>query len=188
MLERRLEPVERVLASGEKLLWSGQPPTGLRLRASDALLIPFSIVWCGFAIFWETNVVKSGAPFFFRLWGIPFIVVGLYLVFGRFFVDAIIRKKTFYGVSSERVIIVTGLFAKRVKSINLTTLGETSLTEKGDGTGTIVFGPIMPMGQWMLGGSWPGAGRYAPPAFEMIERVKEVYDLIRQTQKPVPRP
>jgi hypothetical protein len=38
--ELRLE-----LASGEKLLWSGQPGRGLRFRGADALLIPFSLMW-----------------------------------------------------------------------------------------------------------------------------------------------
>jgi hypothetical protein len=55
------------LSSGEKLLWSGQPSGGLRLRPADALMIPFSLLWAGFAVSWELSVVRTGAPFFFRL-------------------------------------------------------------------------------------------------------------------------
>ena len=80
--------IERELSAGERLLWSGQPRRGVRLRSSDAFTIPFSLLWCGFAIFWEASVVTKGAPFSFMLWGIPFVVVGFYIVFGRFFVDA----------------------------------------------------------------------------------------------------
>jgi hypothetical protein len=31
--------------------------------------------------------------------------------------------------------------------------------------------------------SWPGSTQYAPPAFDLIEEPKHVYDLIRQTQR-----
>ncbi|HEX4350926.1 MAG TPA: PH domain-containing protein, partial [Verrucomicrobiae bacterium] len=80
--------------SGEKLLWSGQPRQGLRLNISDVFVIPFSLLWCGFAIFWEANAVKGHSPFVLKLWGIPFVVIGLYMVFGRFFMDARTRVRT----------------------------------------------------------------------------------------------
>ncbi len=87
--------IERELSLCERLVWTGQPAKGIRLRASDAFMIPFSLLWCGFAIFWETTAINNGAPVFFRLWGMPFILVGLYIVFGRFFADAMARERTF---------------------------------------------------------------------------------------------
>ena len=116
------------------------------------------------------------------LWGIPFVLIGLYIVFGRFIVDAMSRAKTFYGVTNERVIIVPGLFSRQVKSLNLRSLTDVSLSERSDGSGTILFGPAYAMGRWVPAG-WPGAGRYAPPAFEMVEQAKRVYETIRQAQK-----
>jgi Bacterial PH domain len=183
MWESASSPVERQLSSGEKLVWSGQPRAGIRLRWSDVFMIPFSILWCGFAIFWESMVVRKGAPVFMMFWGIPFVLVGLYIVFGRFIVDAMTRTKTFYGITNERIIIISGLFSQEIKSLNLRTLTDVSLSERSDGSGTITFGPVYPMGRWMPAGSWPGAGRYAPPAFDMIERAKDVYEIIRQAQK-----
>src|SRR4051812_19863506 len=98
--------VSSELSTGEELVWSGRPRAGIRLSGPDLFLIPFSLVWCGFAVFWEKSVLGMGAPGFFPLFGLVFVVVGLYLVFGRFIADAIRRGKTFYGLTPRRAIIV----------------------------------------------------------------------------------
>lgn len=127
-------------------------------------------------------MITGNAPIFFKLWGIPFILVGLYFVAGRFFVDVIARTRTFYGVTNDRIIIIGGLFSRQTKSLQLRTLSDISLVERTDGGGTILFGPQYPFARRFPAG-WPGASQYAPPAFEMIERAKDTYELIRQAQK-----
>jgi len=128
----------RELAAGESLLWSGRPKQGFMLRPQDSFLIPFSLLSCGFAIFWEASVVSSGAPWFFKLWGIPFVLVGLYFVAGRFVVEARQRARTLYGITSSRVIIISGLVRESIQSIQLRGLYDVSLTERPDRSGTIV--------------------------------------------------
>lgn len=146
------------------------------------LLIPFSLMWGGFAIFWEAMVFRTGAPFFFKLWGIPFVLVGLYLIVGRFFADARQRARTIYAVTNERVIIIAGLFKETVKSLNLQTLSDISLAEKSDGSGTVSLGPSSPYA-WFTSSGWPGGGQYTPPALEGIPGARAVYETIRQAQK-----
>jgi hypothetical protein len=175
------------LAASENVLWSGQPRHGLALRGADVFLIPFSLAWGGFAIFWEVTVLASNAPIFFALFGLFFVVVGLYLIIGRFFVDAMQRARTFYAVTADRIIIVSGLFSRTVRSIDLKTLGEMSLSERRDGSGSIVFGTPSPF-DWMYGGmsswpSWSGWGTRWAPRFEFIENARTAYEIVRSAQR-----
>lgn len=71
------------LGAEERLLWAGRPRQGVILRASDAFQIPFSIFWLGFSIFWTVAVVGSRGLFLLPF-AVPFILIGLYLTFGRF--------------------------------------------------------------------------------------------------------
>ncbi len=50
------------LLGGERVAWSGRPVQGILFTARDIFLIPFSLIWCGFAVFWEASVLAmSGA-------------------------------------------------------------------------------------------------------------------------------
>jgi hypothetical protein len=183
MLENTADKFRDELNPGERILWSGQPQQGLMLRSGDALLIPFSLLWGGFAIFWEMGVMSSGAPFFFRLWGIPFVVLGLYIIFGRFFVDMAQRAETYYALTDQRAIILSGLFSKNVKTLKLQNLPEINISSRRDGRGTITFGASHPMAWLYSGSGFPNMGRYnIAPSFEAIEDVKTVYQQIKRLQ------
>ena len=169
------------LDRGERQLWSGVPRQGLVLRATDAFLIPFSLLWAGFAVFWEAAVIRDGAPFFFRLWGIPFVLVGLYITIGRFFLDARRRANTSYAVTSERVLIKSGVLSTQLKSLSLQNLSDVTLHSRPNGSGTITFGPSMPGAAMMRGMAWPGVPQ--PPMFEEIADAKRVYDIVRDAQR-----
>lgn len=174
--------ISRELESDERLVWTGVPKQGLRLRPADAVLIPFSLLWGGFAIFWESSVLSSDAPGFFALWGIPFVLVGLYVIVGRFFVDARQRTAIAYGITNKRAIIVSGVFSRSVKSLTLRSLTDVTLTERGDGSGSITFGPAPVSGMWVMRPSWPNNSAYQPPSFDLIEDAKAVYSQLRAAQ------
>ena len=175
--------LQRELGVQEKLLWAGQPRQGLLLRPSDTFLIPFSLLWAGFAVFWEATVVRAGAPFLFKLLGVPFVLIGIYIVLGRFFVDARQRRRAFYGVTNQRVMIVSGLFGRSVQSLDLSSLPGLSLDEKASGHGTISFGINQAPYTWFQGTGWPtGRGRYTP-CFDSIADARPVYELIRKAQR-----
>ena len=153
------------------------------LRAGDACMIPFSLFWGGFAIFWEATVIAAGAPLFFLLWGIPFVLVGLYMIVGRFFVDARIRAKTLYGLTDRRVVIISGLFSITTRSLPLRTLHEISVQERRDGSGTVLFGHAQRLAAMFAGMPWPGTGSYQTPAFEHIPHTRRVHDQVLEAQR-----
>ncbi|CAL4869970.1 hypothetical protein MMA231_04268 (plasmid) [Asticcacaulis sp. MM231] len=178
----------RELNADEKLLWSGTPIQGLRFHQSDFLLVPFSLMWGGFAFFWEASVLYSSGvrvsvspPYitgtffsFMALWGIPFCLVGLYVIFGRFFFDAAARANTVYAVTDRRIIIVA---RTSVRSLAFGTLPQLELKEGSNGRGSIIFGES----SFFMGAGWPAWGnrRYSRPmTFDGISKVREVYTLI----------
>jgi hypothetical protein len=177
------ESLHSVLERGERLLWSGRPRQGMMLRSSDAGFVPFSLLWCGFAVYWEYIAFSRGAPAFFLLWGVPFILVGLHIVLGRFIVDALLRTRTIYAVTDRRVLIITQFLRRRRRVLTLEGLSEIDIDDRPGGRGTLSFG----RGGGFAGGpvfrGWPGSARYLPPAFEEIERPDEVLRIIRDAQR-----
>ena len=169
------------LSKDEKLLWTGQPKTGILFRSTDVFIIPFSLMWGGFAIFWELSVIRTRI-LLFELWGIPFVLVGLFMIVGRFFYDAKKRGNTIYGITDDRIIIKSGAFSSSsIQSLNIKTLTGFSFREKTDGTGTILLGPSNQFS--MLNGSgWPARGQQAP-RLEFIPEARKVYELIVSLQR-----
>ncbi len=162
------------LHAGESLLWSGQPPTGLLFRPGDFFMVPFSLFWGGFAFFWEYMAIRGGAPLVFCLFGLPFVLIGLYLIIGRFFIDARMRDTTIYAITSERILVETGLFSRRTISVRLRDVGPVTLTERADGRGTISFASGVPL-----------SGRRSAAAgitFELIEQARNVHQIFESAQ------
>jgi len=174
--------VKQELDSREQLLWAGQPRKGLALRASDAMMIPFSLLWGGFAIFWEYSVIHSSAEWFGIIWGIPFVLVGVYVIFGRFVFDSWQREGTVYGITDQRVIIVSELFSRKTISLDISKLQSVTLQLKADESGTITFNAGAPQSSFTI--TW-GNRRKEPeaPAFEMIQDAQKVYLIIREAQR-----
>jgi len=115
------------------------------------------------------------APFFFCLWGVPFVLVGLYLIAGRFFVDARRRARTFYGLTGTRALIVVTGSTSTLTALDLAGQKHIELSEEARGRGSIRFGP-------------PGGRRSpAPPTFDSIAEVSAVYAQVRDAQRALTR-
>ena len=133
------------LLSGESIFWAGQPNPRVIFHKEDVALVPFSLLWGGFAIVWEAGAAgfwgagtrASTPPLFFMLWGVPFVVIGQYLIWGRFVYDGWLKRRTHYAVTNRRVIVLQNGWSRKVVSAYLDALPAISK----DGASTLSFTP-----------------------------------------------
>ena len=118
----------------------------------------------------------------FPLFGLPFVIIGLYLLFGRFIVDALRRKKTYYGITEQRIIILVGSGSQKVKSFDLKSFTNVSMTKKRDGSGTITFSAPQAFAAYSSNTSRPRPNWNATAVFELIQNVADVYQIILKEQ------
>jgi hypothetical protein len=169
------------------VLWAGQPNTSVIFHKEDVFLIPFSLLWGGFAVFWEAGVSgswgsgsESAKPWMFgMLFGAVFVLVGQYLIWGRFLVTAWKKRRTYYAVTSRRVIVVQRGFSRRMASAYIDVLPNLIREDGRRGLGSLLFTQPQPLwsrrGGW---GAWDGMTVGDIPEFRDIEDVDSVYRLI----------
>ena len=172
------------LSSGEHIVWQGQPIQGFRLAPQDAFAVPFAAFWlfivtmlCVLAFTGEKREVNPLA--YVILPG--FLLVGLYMLFGRFLVDRAARRRVRYYLTNQRAVIEGGLFRTYRRSVSLAAAPEIRFRGRRGGRGTVQFGSAGMFG--MLPPSWPGASQYLPPAFDDIEDGERVYNLALKAQR-----
>jgi hypothetical protein len=183
MWDEQKQILQSQLAPSERLLWFGQPRSGIVFRSSDSFVIPFSLVWGGTTIFIYASVPTSDMPIFYKLFILPFVVVALYLLLGRFILDAKRRSATCYGITNERIIIISTHFGRNIRSLDLRAFDVISLKEKSDGSGTITFGLAHRRKYGYDGTRFPELGQDTVPEFEMIQNAKSVYETVRNAQR-----
>jgi hypothetical protein len=105
--------------------------------------------------------------------------LGFYVACGRFMIDARRRANTSYGLTPERILIISRAFKTTVASIALDNLGRVAFSRHDDGSGTIRFGERSRLRPWHL----PGLPVTAQPEFERIANVRRVLYQIAQAQR-----
>lgn len=176
------------ISPGESLLWTGRPPQQLFLfRSTEWFLMPISIGWGALTVLLFISILNAPAPNSAAdvlLIGIDalFAAVGVYLAAGRFFMDFVRRRHTWYAVTSMRVLIFQDFPAQRMRSLYADQLGSMRLDEGFGDVGTIRFPGGNETVFYLMGGneSWPWAAGVAPPSFERIHDARRVYELIRE--------
>ena len=129
------------LLPNETILWHGKPSLEKVFTKYDFFLVPFSILWGGFAIIWFVMATVFGGVF--GLFGIPFIVTGIYIIFRRFLVKKRDKKRTYYAITDTRVLVIKtdrNGNRKSLSSAQIRTIQSESVSYDKNGIGTIMFG------------------------------------------------
>jgi hypothetical protein len=148
---RAAQKIQPELMSGESVYWAGMPNPKVIFHSDDWAAIPFSLVWTGFFVFWEAQALgfsgKTSRPvgndIFMELWGIPFLIVGNYMVWGRFFVDAWAKRRTYYAVTNRRVLVLQEGWRRKTSTTFLEAIPQ--IEREGAVTGTLWFGTKYPI-------------------------------------------
>lgn len=172
------------LQPGEQLQWEGAPDPRVIFSKQDLVLVPFSMLWTGFAFFWEAAALSGGwLPG--GVFGLPIIAIGLYMVFGRFFYKRWDRRRTRYVVTNRRALVLRSGGRKLQEAPILT--APMKLESSRDGQhGSVIwsldawsarqssgFGRWNAVGAmssgWLIGSGWPGAASSRIPAVAFLD-------------------
>ena len=189
------QEIQRELTETETLLWTGRPRQGIAFHAYDIFAIPGSVFWTGGVFYMVTLWFLSDAPWPVFAVGLalvmPFILFGLFIVFGRFILEAKERERMCYGVTDQRIIFVYGLTDRKVRSLDWQTLTEAYMVARTDGKGTIAFSARgWHASLWGTSAMQDGPWRVAPwrrvpwaaQAFDTIPDVKAVHEMIEKAR------
>ncbi len=113
------------------------------------------------------------------LWGVPFVLIGQYLIRGRFWYAAWLKGRTHYAVTNRRVIVVQESWKRQMAAAYLVSLQ--SLIKEGgsSGIGILRFGESQPI--WSNNRGWGrrnGLTIGSVPTFVHSDDVDFVYRLV----------
>lgn len=185
MSHQAKETILKHVLPNEKLIWTGTPKQGIVFRTPDLYIIPFSLFWCYFVYLWfsNSNVINNQPiEIDYLLMGIPHLLIGIHLLFGRFLYDSYRRKNTLYGLTDKRAIIVTKVFHTKTNSIQIDKRSNISITEQKNDMGTIHFEKLKFWQSFFAKGKMNGLKDAHLPQFELIKDAKSVYNKILSIQ------
>lgn len=185
------------LSPGERVLWHGQPDPSVLFAKADRFFVPFSLLWGGFAFFWEGSVIASllrgedrsgngGSLWLFVLFGAAFVVMGLYIVAGRFIYKRVKKKRTFYVVTDRRVLTLTTLWGRHLSAAFIDRLPSLQKSTDSGGVGTVHFGEARGWETYYenTGMDFMSGGREGPViAFYDIHDPDTVYRLVNEIRE-----
>jgi hypothetical protein len=158
---------ESSIPAGEPVIWSGAPKKGLRFEASDVSTTVFGLFFLAISSTFVVALFPGGLL-------LPHFWIGIYLSFGRFFVDAKRRASTRYWLSMNRIVISKGWPRLQVQTVTLTDDQQTTMTTHRNGTSSITFGTVVP--------GWQGGRRRTKvsgdPTFEYLEKPLELTQIL----------
>lgn len=140
--------LDAALASGERVRWAAQPRAS-GMWAGFGIYV-FAIPWTAFALFWESmalipffaanastsSLMKYGFGIVFPLFGVPFIVAGLWML--SLPIRAMLRSRhTVHAITDRRLLTIVGGADETVKSALIDRIGPIERKSGRDGWGWV---------------------------------------------------
>jgi len=171
------------LNNGEVIEWCGKPQQGFYIKKEDTLDFLFSTFFGGFLLATSYRLILGGPPFFIIFIGILIAPFGIYMMIGKYFFQKWQRKKIFYAVTNQRIIIKYGIDTQNTKTILIKELSDINVNIRKNGKGVIAFGTTLgiQIRYRRYGDDYIERTKFAP-TFEMIDDVQNVYNLIKKLQ------
>ncbi len=111
-------PWDAYLTRDERILWEGHPAPNAQLPSKSWFEQLHGMAFLGFAIFWTISASAAGGTF--ALFGLPFMAVGAYLVFGKELMKKRRLQRTVYAVSTKNLFIATSDRGRKLKTYPIT--------------------------------------------------------------------
>lgn len=167
----------------EVIEWCGKPQQGIYIKKEDTLDFLFSTFFGGLLLAISYRLLLGGPPIFIIFIGVLIAPFGFYMIIGKFIYQKWQRKKTFYAVTNQRIIIKYGIDTQNTKTLLIKELNDININIRKNGKGVIAFGTTLgiPMRYRRYGDDYIERTMSAP-TFEMIDNVQSVYNLIKKLQ------
>lgn len=136
--------IKPYLDGRESLLWCDKPVKKIIFTLNDVFTTLFGIFWLAFSLFWVFSAYMAtsettGPSKIFPLFGIPFVLVGVYLLFFRHIVSYFKRKNIIYALTEKRVLVVHFGRSKYVQEYKYEHISNISLKTNENDVGSIYF-------------------------------------------------
>lgn len=181
---------EGILAEGETVLWQGRPAPGVRLGDFVGFPLVFGLLFAGFAAVWIAlaRTAARGDVFdLFPLFGVPFLLIGLYLAFGLPFGRDYLRRRSWYTLTDRAAYIATEILGRRrLHAVPIDAMNILELED--DAPGTVLFRREIRTSRGIARGTGPTVSRHAragvqDTGFERIAEARAVFRLIADRRR-----
>lgn len=155
--------------------------------------IPFGLIFLGFSIFWMWGASSAGAPDFFTLFGLPFLLVGLGITIGPLVFQLMRYRNTEYIITDKRLITQTGAIGLDTRFVDFDKIQEVyvkiGIADRLFGTGSLYamtagfsgFGPAGSYGYGGMQGFRPNLAALREP-YEVQKLLQEAIESAKTTK------
>lgn len=176
--------IKEYILLDEALLWTGKPTKEIKLLPAEKFNMLFGIIWTIFSLFWITMATIGAMSasedsltisLVFPLFGIPFLIVGIYFIFIAPIRGRNRRKNMEYALTNKRILILYQGKNTILQAFKYSEIQNINFASDADDVGCVTFtNTVHSVG---ANGSRVSRGVYG---LYNISKVKKVYKIFAE--------